>query len=148
MITSQNRWEIVAYTEDITDEDNLNREWRDYGVHVKFKLNTYKWNTEPVLSEYMRTAERNYLNSDYQRLYYARRHREFLAYARSQNWCLYHMWASDYSLYMRRREEYDRVIDVKHITDEVSNRLVEDDPAHLSVRGHRLVAEEVVRHIQ
>ena len=75
--------------------------------------------------------------------YYARRHREFTAYAREQGWCLYHMWASDYSSYMREVENYDRVIDVSWVTDEADNCLTADDEGHLSIRGHHTVADTV-----
>ena len=141
--TSPTRWEIVAHPSDLKVETNFNREHTDYGVHLKFKPNSYKWNFEPHVSEYMHTTEQYYLNIDYQRRYYARRHREFKAYAREQGWCLYHMWAAEYSEYMRTSEDYDRVIDVSWVTDTVDNCLSVDDTAHLSIRGHHTVADTV-----
>ncbi len=142
--TSPTRWEIIAHTKDTEDKGNEHRDQRDYGVHLRFKPNSYKWNTEPHISEYMRTTEINYLNIDHQRMYYARRHREFTAYAREQGWCLYHMWAADYSGYLREMEEYDQVIDVSWVTELTVNCLSEEDDAHLSECGHRVVADTVM----
>ena len=140
--TSHNRFEITTHTLDRTGRDV---EHRDYGAHIQWKVNSWKRSNDQTLKQFQRMWEEHYTVSEYNQLYYRRRHREFMAYARSNRWCVYHMWAGQYSRYMRQTETYDNVIDVSTVTENLAYRLAPDDDGHLSVRGHHVVADHVVK---
>lgn len=140
--TGQNRFEITAYDKSRTGRDV---EHRDYGAHIHFKVNSWRGCEQQPLRQFRRLWEEHYTVNEYNQLYYRRRHREFMAYARSNQWQIYHMWAAQYSRYLRRTETYDNVIDVSTVTENLSYRLAPDDDGHLSVRGHHIVADHVAR---
>ena len=138
--TSQNRFEITVNENNRTGRDV---EHRDYGAHIHWKVNSWRGCDEQPLRQFRRLWEEHYTNNEYNQLYYRRRHREFMSYARSNRWCVYHMWASQYSRYMRRTETYDNVIDVSTVTENPEYRLAPGDDGHLNVEGHQIVAKHV-----
>lgn len=140
--TGQNRFEITSHARNRTGRDV---ELREYGSHLHYKVNSWKRSKDQPLKQFQRMWEEHYTVNEYNRLYYSRRHREFMAYARSNQWQVYHMWAAQYSNYMRHTETYDNVIDVSTVTENLEYRLAPDDDGHLNVRGHQIVADHVAR---
>ena len=143
--TNQNRFEI---TTDVEERNGRNTEQREYGRHIGWKVNSWRTTQHEPLRNFARTWEERYTCNEYNMLYYRRRHREFMAYARSNQWTIYHMWAAQYSRYLRGSETYDNVIDVSTVTDDLASRLAPDDEGHLSVRGHETVADHVAKVLQ